>query len=361
MESLCSQAFEAMTEGVDCFHPELERANVDVLVYEPLRNEHRQTVIIVQGREMTVQKFATNLLSSTSSRKETVRSTFLEAKLIFPGAPLSRASMFDERSEPSRLVNQLLSHQKNPVLRQYRPPELVLIHQWFDYWFAKDVTQASAEGYGRLGTLELYQRQSASGDFYSGMNTAIRYLYSLILPEVQKPGPENVVLIGDGQRCAVALSTLLAWDGGLSAAVVGINRWLPQSKQIQEFAREDCSGCSYNDEYGIGETFWWPDDVGGPSDVQCDWPTKAVKYGRCDLLLQETRREVSKDVPAFLGESKISSIAELGKEEKKCLDMVGVKAEMKEYTSEFRVGYFDEMMDDVFAFIRASIGRKQTK
>jgi hypothetical protein len=93
------------------------KVETDTLINLPLK-EHRQTFIILHGRGSLAEKFAPALLSSTTTTNETLQSAFPHAKIIFPTAPKSQSTIFNE----TRLKS------SSPLL----------IHQLFDNWFLPD-------------------------------------------------------------------------------------------------------------------------------------------------------------------------------------------------------------------------------
>jgi hypothetical protein len=58
------------------------QGRASTLVHLPLK-EHRQTLIILQGRVSSAEKFAPALLSSATTKNETFQSAYLYAKRIF--------------------------------------------------------------------------------------------------------------------------------------------------------------------------------------------------------------------------------------------------------------------------------------
>ncbi|KUJ16439.1 alpha/beta-hydrolase [Mollisia scopiformis] len=133
------------------------------LIIQPLLTR-KQTLIILHGRGSTASKFSPPLLTtSSSSSGSTLQSSFPHAKVIFPTASLSRATIY-KRS---------------------------CTHQWFNNWHLEEYTK----------------RQ---GMMVDGLRAR-----------------ENVVLWGLSQGCATALTALLTWDGPALGAVVGMCGYLP--------------------------------------------------------------------------------------------------------------------------------------
>jgi hypothetical protein len=142
---------------------------------------------------------------------------------------------------------------------------------------------------------------------------------------------------------------MLTWDGEPFAALVGMSGWLPFNNWVWDFANGDDSDLRRDEWFGL-DTYWPKEHE---DDEDFDWPTKAVKYFRFELYLQEKTGEVFKQIPVLLGQSRNDNITELGRETKKCLEIVGANVQMTEYESVSSVhGYSREMLDDTFGFLR---------
>ncbi|PQE23470.1 acyl- thioesterase protein [Rutstroemia sp. NJR-2017a BBW] len=137
------------------------------LTIPPSSHPHRQTLIILHGRGSFPEKFAPPLLhttpTTTSSSSSNLQTAFPHAKLIFPTASRSRATIYKKS----------------------------FTHQWFDCWHLEQYTQ----------------RQD--------------------LREIEIVGAGNVLLWGMSQGCAASLAAVLAWEGEAFAGVVGMCGWLP--------------------------------------------------------------------------------------------------------------------------------------
>lgn len=82
-------------------------------------------------------------------------------------------------------------------------------------------------------------------------------------------------------------------------------------------------------------------------------------YFRFELFFLPKNKEVFKKIPAFLGQSKNSRRVDMARDSKKCLDIVGADAKMKEYEGLASVhGYTQEMLDDIFDFLRDKLRAK---
>jgi hypothetical protein len=112
-------------------------------------------------------------------------------------------------------------------------------------------------------------------------------LHRLLEQEIQLVGKQNVVLWGSRQGCAVALSTLLTWEGEPFAALVGMIWWLPLENWVWDVPNGDYSRLHEDgDEFHDIEAFWEKEHE---DDKAFDWPSKAVQYFRFELFLQKRK------------------------------------------------------------------------
>lgn len=287
---------------------------IETLVYPPII-EHRQTFIILHGRGFTSVRLAEALLSSTTTKGKTLQQVFPHAKLVFPNAPLSQPQVFDH----------LL-----PI--ESKTARHMLVNQWFDQWMLP-CTNWMMDGCEN-----------------PGLQTCWKYLHQLLKDEIRQVGSENVVLWGSRQGCAAALSALLTWDRKPFAAVVGMSGWLPFGNQVWDFANGDDSEVRKDIMMALDE--FWPKEHEDGEDF--DWPTKAIKYFRYELLAEEKRGKIFQQVPVFLGYSRNDRIAGLGQEAVNCLQITGAKVQGVEYEKlDSPHGFCREMLDDVFQLLRS--------
>jgi hypothetical protein len=137
--------------------------------------------------------------------------------------------------------------------------------------------------------------------------------------------------------------------------MVAMSGWLPFDNLVWNYANGDDPDC-HGDEFWAPDTYWSKEHV---DDEDFDWPTKAIMYFRYELFMKEKKGEAFKEILVFLGQNRKSYVAELGRRTKKCLDIVGVKAQMAEYERESSVyGYSGEILGDIFRFLREKLGEK---
>ncbi|KAI5459251.1 Alpha/Beta hydrolase protein [Mariannaea sp. PMI_226] len=173
------------------------------IVVPPLSPTHNLTVIFLHGRGSNALKFHSPLLSSpissssssspssspSSTTTDTLSSTPLTfhqalptARFVFPTAPLSRANKY-RRS---------------------------IIHQWY-------------EGSGDW-------EPESRGD----MRPSVEHIRGILREEIEKLGGDagRVVLAGISQGCAMALMSLLLWEGEPLGAVVVMCGFMPLASHL---------------------------------------------------------------------------------------------------------------------------------
>jgi predicted esterase len=162
----------------------------EAMIYPPTQ-EHRQTFIVLHGRGSWAKKFGPSFLASTKLQEE-----FPHAKIIFPTAPQTRASTYDDWK----------------------------VHQWFDTWHL---------------TTDPDERIDNETRMVGGLWASCPFICNLLKQEIEIIGRENVVLWGVTQGCAISLASLLTWESEPFAAVVGMCGWLPLGNHIWAIANGD--------------------------------------------------------------------------------------------------------------------------
>ncbi|CZR64842.1 related to phospholipase/esterase [Phialocephala subalpina] len=277
------------------------------LIVEPLQ-DHRQTFIILHGRGSFAVKFAPPLLEMVASSGDSLQSAFPNAKLIFPTASLTRATIYK---------------------RSYT-------HQWFNNWHLEDHTK----------------RQDMMVD---GLRASCIYIHSLLRKEIEVVGIKNVALWGLSQGCATSLTSLLTWDGEPFAATVGMCGWLPFSNVIKDIAADE--GPEDDDPFAhSGDED--EDLFSGSKNSEAGSRNLGVAYLREELEMKtEKPGEAFSNVPVFLAhgtEDERVSI-DLGREAKACLDLVGAEVLMSEYEG-LGHWYSEDMLRDIFQFLKEKLG-----
>jgi predicted esterase len=281
------------------------------------QQKHLQTLIILHGRGSYASKFGPPLLETTVDG-QTLQTAFPHAKVIFPTAAKSKATMY-----------------KNPT------------HQWFDNWHLE----------------EYRKRQHLMVD---GLNRSCGYMHGLLKEAVQEVRGENVVLWGLSQGCATALVSLLTWEGQELAGVVGMCGWLPFGNELvkhasgnqadgsEAYGDEDDPFVLSGDRDEDEDPFARSDDSDNDDDEA--GPAKAVKFLREAVDMEHTTGMVFQKTPVFLGhgieDDKVS--IGLGREAKTALELMGMDVQMKEYES-LQHWYSENMLRDIFRFIKEKL------
>jgi predicted esterase len=310
----------------------LAKGETDAVIHLPLQ-KHRQTFILLHGRGSSAKIFSTDLLSSITTNNETIRSAFPHAKFIFPNALAMEPSIF--KGTQTRDSHPLLVHSRVFSDAQRKRSTPVLVRQWYDHWFDPDYLDPSLA-------------------VAAGLHASCSYMHELLQQEIQIIGKDNVVLWGSRQGASVALSTLLTWEKKAFAAVVGMSGWLPFDKSVWNYANGNDSDIPYHDPWFGQDTYWEKEN---DDDADYDWPTKAAKYFRFELYLQEKKGEVFKEIPVFLGQVKQDAVPVT--RTAKCLDTIGADIRTVEYDDSFSVhGYSPQMLDDIVTFLRHQLQEK---
>ncbi|PVH77557.1 alpha/beta-hydrolase [Cadophora sp. DSE1049] len=302
--------------------PELHAPDVfpDPLIIPP-QLEHRQSIIILHGRGSFAAKFTPPLLSTgATGSEETLQTAFPHAKLIFPTASRTRATIYK---------------------RSYT-------HQWFDNWH-----------------LEMHtERQDL---MTKGLRKSVLYIHSLLRQEIEVVRAENVVLWGLSQGCATTLTTLLTWDGKPFAAAVGMCGWLPFANVMVDMLEEDQSNDDLSHGYDDGDdpfadledehddpiAFQDPSIQHDPGAASA---LSAVNFLREELDLKGTKLPTFREVPIFLGhgteDDKVK--IELGRESQKCLQLLEANVQMVEYEG-LGHWYSEDMFQEIFQFLNHAL------
>ncbi|KAM3069594.1 hypothetical protein ACMFMF_008807 [Clarireedia jacksonii] len=277
---------------------------------------HRQTLIILHGRGSFAEKFAPPFLKMTTSESKgsrTLQTAFPHAKIIFPTAPRSRATIYKKS----------------------------FTHQWFDCWHLQDLMR-------------------------EGLNKSCAYIHFLLRREIEVVGKRNVVLWGMSQGCATSLAAVLMWDGEPFAGVVGMCGWLPFGKLVEEMVSGEGWGRRIRDggDDEGEDLFVRSDDEDGDPFVGSngeenvdqrgftDPRTRGVEFLREEIDMESRKGMVFQKIPVFLGhgteDEKVP--VELGREAKRALGLLGADVEMKEYVG-LGHWYSEVMFDDIFRFL----------
>ncbi|CAD6441888.1 766909d2-4d1f-4c1f-96ba-260b638f9be0 [Sclerotinia trifoliorum] len=279
---------------------------------------HKQTFIILHGRGSFAEKFAPPLLEMRTGRNETIQTVFPHAKIVFPTASRNRATVY-----------------KNSFT-----------HQWFNCWHLED-----------------YKKRQ--GMMRPGLHQSCNYIHFLLKGEIEIVGAENVILWGMSQGCATSLSSLLAWDGEPFAAVVGMCGWLPFGNLVEEVSANSSSQFATGESHGEdGDFFARSDDEDDPfarsegevASEESSLQASALSFFREEIDMDHKKGMICQQIPVFLGngmeDPKVS--IEMGREARRCLDLLGVDVKMREYDG-LGHWYSEHMLSDIFQFIKQNL------
>lgn len=160
------------------------------IVIPPLSPTHSLTIIFLHGRGSNARKFHGPLLASPSPNAAlTFREAMPHARFIFPTAPLMRASKY-RRS---------------------------IIHQWY-------------EGSGDW-------EPESRGE----MRPSVEHIRGILKDEIERLGgdAQRVVLAGISQGCAMALISLLLWEGDPLGAVVVMCGFMPLASSLMGILEDE--------------------------------------------------------------------------------------------------------------------------
>lgn len=298
----------------------------DPIIITP--KEHHQTFIILHGRGSTAEKFGPPLLEMATTSGEKLQSAFPNAKIIFLTASRNKATIYKKS----------------------------LTHQWFDHWHMEEPNK----------------RQDL---MHTGLHKSCNYVQEILRQEIHLVGKENVVLWGLSQGCATSLTTLLSWNDEPFAAIVGMCGYLPYANHIEEIAGKKELGYGYDgddnddDPFGKEDGDEYPfslsgdedeDEKGGiferQSSTKQDPATEAVQFLRGEIDMEDKTGMIFREIPVFLGHGTEDEKVpiEIGREARRCLDLVGADVQMMEYEG-LGHWYSGQMLNDIFDFLREKL------
>lgn len=267
-------------------------------VVEPAK-EHKQTFIVLHGRGGTGESFASSFLDhpiapalnlGRPTGLQGIRESFPYAKFIFPTACLGTVTAFGR-----------------------------LTHQWFDNWSPLRYPEYKEEL------------------MIEGLAETSSFIHSLLQAEIDIIGAKNVVLMGLSQGCAVAIISLLTWQGEPIGGAVGMCGWLPFRKQMLEKGDEEVKE-NANGKVGgpEDESTVAVDGEHKPSQAEADGLKRITEWLRNELGITGAKSNVIplQKIPVFLGHGVDDATVrcELGRLASQFLKHVGIDTKWKEYT-----------------------------
>lgn len=161
------------------------------IIVDPTQN-HDLTIIFLHGRGFNASQFHLDLLDAKVPEYESLRLAFPNARFVFPNAPRMRAF-------------------------KYRR---AVIPQWYE----------------------------GSGDWemesLGNIKDSIEYVHGLVRDEIQKVEGKSsrIVLGGFSQGCAMALMSLLLWDGEALGGLLGLSGFMPFTSLLLAILEDEDAG-----------------------------------------------------------------------------------------------------------------------
>lgn len=266
------------------------------IIVEPQSGAHSQSFIILHGRGSNGERFGLELLNTLIPGYTGLQNAFPNARFIFPTAAKRRAHIY----------------KRTPT------------HQWFDNYFLHSPTERE----------ELQ---------FEGLRESTEYVHGLLKGEIVAVGPQNVILWGLSQGCAMSLISSLLWQGEEFAATIGMCGWLPLRKRMEFAVADDQIECD-DDPFGGDST------SGDISPLQA-----AIGYLRDELDMPLTNGDTEKTtlkIPRFLGhgteDEKVP--VRLGQEAACFMRELGIDTDFIQYDG-LGHWYSEQMLKDIISFI----------
>lgn len=279
----------------------------DPLVVEPASGTHKQTFIVLHGRGSNGHELATDILHTSIPGQHattTLQTLFPNAKFIFPTASKRRAKAFNRS----------------------------LVSQWFDLWNLKE------------GGREDLQ--------FQGLRESAEYVHRLLSSAMREVGSSNVVLWGLSQGCAVALISLMTWEGPAPAAFVGMCGWLPLRVLMNELLMDG--------ESPEADLF----ERSGDSPAPQDKGLAAAAYLGEILEISSSDRDANRfqSESIFLGHGTEDEKVpfDLGRDAAIFLTDIGCEVNWQEYQG-LEHWYSGKMLQDIARFLADKAGMERQK
>lgn len=270
------------------------------IVLRPL-SSHTLTIIILHGRGFNAQKFHGPLLSSISTAPSTtLRESLSHACLIFPTAPLARATKY-RRS---------------------------LIHQWY-------------EGTGDW-------EPEVRGE----MRPSVEHIHAILRDEVERLGGDSkrVVLMGFSQGGAMTLVSSLLWEGDPLGAVVVMSGFMPLADAMMDILDEDTKSEGSADDLFERDT----------EEEETTPLQRAISELRQEAELDPAPPATSHpflSTPVFMGHGQKDQDVEdqHGRRAAELLERMGVSVQFNAYP-DLAHWYNSDMLSDIVQFLDKHLG-----
>lgn len=220
-------------------------------------SEHTHTAIFLHGLGSNGEAFGRELLrSGISSSGQSLTDSFPSMRFIFPTSRKRRSSAFKRAT----------------------------INQWFDI--------ASLDDPSKRRELQI-----------DGLTQSAEHIWSILKQEADTVSPQNIVLGGLSQGCAMALFVLLSLDYSIGC-FIGLSGWLPFCNDIMELVSYD-GPSSENEEDEVPVFGEDCDDDGrdeSPPIQAINLVRDILSMGKIDTKHSTRSREnLSLATPVFLG------------------------------------------------------------
>ncbi|RYP14231.1 hypothetical protein DL765_006511 [Monosporascus sp. GIB2] len=275
---------------------------------------HSHTIILLHGLGSNGEKFGRELLETgTTSGGRTLPQLLPGTRFIFPTAKRRRSSTFKR----------------------------ALVTQWFD------IARLPDPAYRQETQLQ-------------GLAESVVELSELLRLEMVSISPQNIILGGISQGCAMALSFLLALDHPLGG-YIGMCGYLPFQKDIEDAVSDESMAEIDEDDPFASED----DDIDPHADQQLSLADPAVKaqvFER-DLLclppLPSRGKETTAcSTPVYLGHGDADEKKPyaLGEAAARTMHTAGYEVSWKLYPGLGHWYKIPDQIDDVVEFIRGPVG-----
>ncbi|RYP42925.1 hypothetical protein DL770_011967 [Monosporascus sp. CRB-9-2] len=289
------------------------RNNQSTYIVEPTAT-HTHTIILLHGISSNGEKFGRELLETgMTSGGRTLPKLLPGARFVFPTAKRRRSSAFKR----------------------------ALLTQWFDI--------------ARLPDPAYRQETQLQGLAESALE-----LSELLRLEMASIPPQNIILGGISQGCAMALSLLLVLDHPLGG-YIGMCGYLPFQKDIEDAVRDESNAeIDEDDPFAAGDG-----DIGLHADQQLSLADPAVKakaFERDLLCLpplpSRTKETTACSTAIYLrhGDANEKKPYALGKAAARTMRAAGYEVSWKLYPGLGHWYKVPDQIDDIVEFIRETVG-----
>lgn len=276
-----------------------------IFLVEPT-STHSHSVILLHGLSSNGESFGTEFLETgVTSTGKTLPQLLPGARWIFPTAKRRRSTAFGR----------------------------AMLTQWFDIV--------------RLPDPE-YRRETQ----LQGLSESVLEIRELIQQEMSKVPPENIIIGGLSQGCAMSLSVLLSLEHRLGG-LVGMSGYLPFRSEIEDAMK-------VTTETDEDDPFATTDD--DSDDKPADPEVRAIVFERdllcLDPLPRPTRETTASLTPVFLGHGNMDEKKpiEQGEAAARAMRAAGYKVQWKSYTDLGHWYKIPDEIDDIANFIQFQVG-----